>query len=382
MRIRVRLPTVEPEVYRDPTACPYEGCAGRFFKRHGLRGEEKAIRDLNYDQVKSFRCRCMRCNRTFRVYPQGISRAQQSDRLKAMTVLLYVLGLSYGAVADFLTALAMAVSKTTVYNNVQEAGIASRSRQQAAVVRGGKKAVIGSDGTYVKVKGEKVGIQIVVDDQSGDLLGLDIVVSENSEAVRKIVEQVAEQVEAEVLVSDDLDAYKNVADELGLDHQICRSHVKRNVDDLAKSLVEQLKKKEPLPEGVDSSTERLQEDLQTLQQMVRERPPDAPDSLEAMYYRYMAAPTPKKGERHTIWYRMRMLVLRLWERWARLTLDQRRDDLDGTNNSSERLIGWWIKERYRTMRGYKRTESIRNVVTLTARMGVRSDRYDMSELYA
>jgi transposase-like protein len=369
-------------VYGYPTECPYEECAGHHFKQHGLRGEEKAVRDLNYDQVKSFRCRCLRCGRTFRVYPQGVSKAQQSDRLKAITVLLYALGLSYGAVADFLTALAMAVCKTTVYNNVQEAGIASRNRQQAAVARGGKKAVIGSDGTYVKVKGEKVGIQVVVDDQSGDLLGLDIVVSENSEEVRRIVKQVAEQVEAEVLVSDDLDAYKNVADELGLDHQICRSHVKRNVDDLAKSLVEQLKKKEPLPKGVDSSTERLPEDLQTLQQMVRERPPDAPDSLEEMYYRYMAAPTPKKGERHTIWYRMRMLVLRLWERWARLTFDQRRDDLDGTNNSSERLIGWWIKERYRTMRGYKRTESIRNVVTLTARMGVRSDRYDMSELYA
>ena len=34
-----------------------------------------------------------------------------------------------------------------------------------------------------------------------------------------------------------------------------------------------------------------------------------------------------------------------------------------------------------TMRGYKRTESIFNVVTLTARMGVRSERYDMAELY-
>jgi transposase-like protein len=382
MRIQVRLPKVEPEVYREPTACPYEGCGGRFFKRHGLRGEEKAIRDLNDDQVKSFRCRCMRCNRTFRVYPQGISRAQQSDRLKAITVLLYALGLSYGAVADFLTALAVAVSKTTVYNNVQEAGIASRSRQQAAVARGGKRAVIGSDGTYVKVKGEKVGVQVVVDDQSGDLLGLDIVVSENSEEVNKIVKQVVEQVEAEVLVSDDLDVYKGVADGLGLDHQICRSHVKRNVDDLAKSLVEQLKKKEPLPEGVESSPERLLHDVQTLQWLVRARPLDALKTLEEMYYRYMAAPTPNKGERHTVWYRMRMLVLRLWERWRRLTLDQRREDIDGTNNSSERLIGWWIKERYRTMRGYKRIESIRNVVTLTARMGVRSGRYDMSELYA
>ena len=79
---------------------------------------------------------------------------------------------------------------------------------------------------------------------------------------------------------------------------------------------------------------------------------------------------------------MRMLSTRLWERWVRLTLDQRRDDLDGTNNTSERVIGWWIKERYRTMRGYKRGESVRNVVTLTARMGAKSGNYDMTELYA
>ena len=46
------------------------------------------------------------------------------------------------------------------------------------------------------------------------------------------------------------------------------------------------------------------------------------------------------------------------------------------------MIGWWCKERYRTMRGYKRTESIRNVVTLTARRGARSGSYDMAELYA
>jgi transposase-like protein len=104
-----------------------------------------------------------------------------------------------------------------------------------------KRAVIGSDGTYVKVKGEQVGIQVVVDDQSGELLGLEIVVSENADEVREIVEQAAEQVDAEVLVSDDLDTYKSVADEAGLDHQICRSHVKRNVDDWAQSVLEQLR---------------------------------------------------------------------------------------------------------------------------------------------
>jgi len=29
------------------------------------------------------------------------------------------------------------------------------------------------------------------------------------------------------------------------------------------------------------------------------------------------------------------------------------EQLDGTNNACERAIGWWIKERYRSMRGYK-----------------------------
>jgi transposase-like protein len=299
-----------------------------------------------------------------------------------MTVLLYLLGLSYGAVSDFLFALGVAVCRTTVYNNAQEAGVESRDRQRAALTRGGKRAVIGSDGTYVKVKGEQVGIQVVVDDHSGDLLGLEVVTSENTDEVREVVEQAAAQVEAEVLVSDDLDVYKSVADQAGLDHQICRGHVRRNVDGWAQSMIEQLKQNEPLPQGVDSSPERLQEDIQAIQQMVRERPPDALNSLAILYYRYVAAPVPKKGEHHTVWYRMRMRVTRLWENWDRLTLDQRRDDLDGTNNSCERLIGWWIKERYRTMRGYKRTESIRNIATLTARIGMRSGRYDMSELYA
>jgi transposase-like protein len=382
MRITVRLPKVVPTVYDELEECPNEGCDGQHFKPHSLKGKRKAVRDLSYQEVESFRWRCLKCKRTFRVYPCGVSSAQQSDRLKGITVLLYVLGLSYGAVSDFMDALGCVVCKTTVYNNVQGAGEKARKRQRDTVKRGGKRAVIGADGTYVKIKGEQVGIEVVVDDESGELLGLDIIVSENSEEVLEVIRDVAEDVEADVIVSDDHGAYKEVATELGLEHQICRSHAKRNVDELAESIQEQLKKKEPLPKGVDSSPEDLVGDLESLQELIRERPEDALDHLEALYHRYKAAPVPKKGQRHTVWYRTRMLVTRLWERWPNLTLDQRRDDMDGTNNGSERLIGWWIKERYRTMRGYKRPTSVKNVVTLTARMGVRSGHYEMTELYS
>jgi hypothetical protein len=129
---------------------------------------------------------------------------------------------------------------------------------------------------------------------------------------------------------------------------------------------------------VTSSPEQLEADLEVLEQVVRERPTDAPDTLKGLYHRYQAAPKPPPKQRHPVWYRMRLLITRLWNRWDRLTLDLRRQalDMDGTHNTTERLIGWWIKERDRTLRGHKRTESIRYVVTLTARMGVRSGRYD------
>lgn len=382
MRIKVRLPRVEPDHCDPLKSCPYEGCGGRQFKAHGVKGEVKPLRDPHYDHVIAYRWRCLKCGRTFRVYPRGVSNDQQSDRLKGLSVLLYVLGLSYGAVEDVLCAFNMPLAKTTVYLNVQEAGMAARQQQCQVVLQQGKRPVIGSDGSYVKVKGQEVGVQVVVDDATGELLGLEIIASESAEALIEVVRAVAEQVEAEVLVSDDLDSYKGVADALGMEHQICRSHVKRNVDELANKLRSQAGAGEPIPEGVDSSPERLLDDLEFLQWLVRARPADGEERLEEFYDRYKAVPRPKVGQRHTVWYRMRMLITRLWERWRRLTLDQRRGDLDGTNNSSERCIGWWLKEHYRVMRGYKRTESILNVFTLTARMGARSGNYDMATLYA
>ncbi len=95
-----------------------------------------------------------------------------------MSVLLYILGLSYGGVSDFLGAMGVYISKTTVYNNVQEAGERARKKQRQEVRRGGKRAVVGADGTYVKVKGEKVGIEVIVDDNTGELLGLEIITGE------------------------------------------------------------------------------------------------------------------------------------------------------------------------------------------------------------
>ena len=81
----------------------------------------KAVRDTVYEQVTARRYQCRRCRRTFRVYPSGVSQAPTSQRVKGLAVMLYVLGLSYGAVALALEALGVYVCKTQVYEAVQAA---------------------------------------------------------------------------------------------------------------------------------------------------------------------------------------------------------------------------------------------------------------------
>lgn len=93
MCLSVRICPVEPGVYELPERCPHPNCGGKHFTKHQDHCA-KAIRDPRHEAVEAQRYRCLRCGLTFRVYPKGVTQAQQSDALKAFSVLLYVLGLS------------------------------------------------------------------------------------------------------------------------------------------------------------------------------------------------------------------------------------------------------------------------------------------------
>jgi hypothetical protein len=97
MRLRLILPRVEPDNFKEPTVCPYEGCGGRHFEHH--HEVSKGIRDTKYAEVVAHRVKCFRCQCIFRVYPQGATRAQISQRVQALAAMLYLLGLSHGAVS-------------------------------------------------------------------------------------------------------------------------------------------------------------------------------------------------------------------------------------------------------------------------------------------
>ena len=106
--------------------------------------------------------------------------------------------------------------------------------------------------------------------------------------------------------------------------------------------------------------------------MILWRCPGSQALLDRLARRYEKEPLPRKGQRATPFARLKLLTMDLSADWVRLTRSEHQRDAQGqrfippTNNVSEQQIGLNIKERYRTMRGYKSAASLRRVVTLTA----------------
>jgi hypothetical protein len=375
MRLKLILPVVNPMRYTQPERCERDGCGGKYLRQRQI--VKKAIRDGEYSEVEAYRYECLRCGHTFRVYPQGVSHAQVSQRVKGMAVMLYLLGLSYGAVEIVLGALGLYLSKTSAYRAVQAAGEAVVGMKRNQIMQGYTTKVIGADLTSLKCKGKWLPIGVIVDPLNGLVLSIDQLSGEDAQTLQAWVEPIAETVGAQVLVTDDADAFKQAADQIGLDQQVCKSHVVRNTEELILTLTQALEM-----HPADASLAELQveptqalADLQRLGELIHSRQPDEDHELLALYNRYAGAVPPQKGKTASIAYRTRNLFLDRWNLWPRLTFYRTWKDqngqpiLDGTNNADERAIGWWVKERYRSMRGYKREQSALNVSRLIAFCG-------------
>ena len=357
MRLRIVLPKVNPEAITAPTRCVYEGCGGKKFQ---LRQQVvKALRDTVYQQVQVPRYQCLRCKRTFRVYPEGTTNAQTSQRVKGLAVMLYLLGLSYGATSLALEALGVPLCKSRVYDAVQEVARRVPGLKREQVFAGVKTPALGADLTSVKCKGEWLPLGITVDPISGLALTIDALPGQDIQTLKEWIEPIAKSVDAQVLVTDDADGFKTVADEIGVHHQVCKAHVKRNTEEL-------IERYQPLVakdangslQAIGVKPAQAEADLKRLGELVKSRQREQASELETMHRRYLQAVPPKEGEQQSLAYRMRLLFLDRWNLWNRLTRYRswkgpKGEKLDGTNNACERAIGWWIKERYRSMRGYK-----------------------------
>jgi transposase-like protein len=346
----------------------------RFIPRQAV---SKKIVDAKYQVVTAWRYQCVTCGCTFRVYPEGVSSKQISQRVNGIAVMLYLLGLSYGAVELTLGSLGMAIGKSSVYRAVQAAiekapglkteGLSQRKYQTKAV---------GADVTSILCNGVWIPVGIVVDAINGIVISIDKLTGQDTEQLKAWLVPILEGVDADVLVTDDADAFKTISDETGRSHQVCKSHVVRNTDALVEELSTLIRTGQDHSLAViDIQTEQALADLAILKEMIHTRRPEDQSRLEDIYLRYANAPRPGKGKNHDVAYRMRNLFMDRWNLWPRLTFYRTWKDeydneiLDGTNNHCERAIGWWIKERFRSMRGYKQERSALGLSRLIALAG-------------
>jgi hypothetical protein len=373
MRLQLILPRVEPSEITVPKRCPTPRCKGKRFRFH--QAVAKAVRDTQYPGVIAHRYECLTCHHTFRVYPRGVSRAHISQRVTGLGVMLYLLGLSYGAVSLALEALGVPVCKSRVYDAVQAAAERVPGLKRRAVFEGLRTPALGGDVTSVRCQGQWLLLGLSVDSTTGLVLSVDRLTGEDAETLKEWMAPIAEAVGAEILTSDDADGFKQVADDLGLAHQVCKSHVKRNTETLINALKPEVARDADRSlAAIGVPPEQAVADLAQLGELIRTRRPEDQAELKALHARYVAAAPPNRGAAFSLAYRLRLLFLDRWNLWSRLTRYRiwrgpEGQTLDGTNNDSERAIGWWIKERYRTMRGYKRPKSAVNLSRLLAWCG-------------
>ena len=90
------------------------------------------------------RYKCAQCNRTFRHYPSGVTRADQSQRLIVLAAVAWALGLSTRSIQWLFDKFGAGIGKSTALRDVRTV-----SEQQRKV------RVLGLDGTLVKIRGQE-----------------------------------------------------------------------------------------------------------------------------------------------------------------------------------------------------------------------------------
>jgi transposase-like protein len=234
MRLNLILPKVEPNEFEIPKKCPQKGCQSmRFIPRQEV---SKKIADAQHPEVTAWRYECCKCGHVFRVYPKGVNHKQISKRVNGMAVMLYVLGLSYGAVEIVLNSLGMGIGKTSVYRTVQTVAKQVPGLKREKLLEGYKTKAVGADVTSVRCNGKWVLVGIAVDAINGLVLSIDQLPGEDAEQLKAWLEPILDAVDADVLVSDDADAFKQISNETGRSHQVCKSHVGQNTDNLVAEL--------------------------------------------------------------------------------------------------------------------------------------------------
>jgi DNA-directed RNA polymerase subunit RPC12/RpoP len=324
--VTLRLPEVKAATEKRAGKCPRCGCA--ILQRWG--NVSKAVIDPRVKEALIYRYRCTGCGRTFRDYPQGITQADQTERMRFLSALIWKLGASLRQTTGIIGVWQRSVCHMTVWRDIQWAAM----RREAKT----KVRVAGLDGFYTKIKGKEKGLMVMLDMGDGQPVAIAEVEEANPETLLGWLLPLAKQYEVKVIVTDDLSSYPVVAHDLDLKRQVCRFHALR-------WMMLALKECETV------LGETWQETIDEVRRILRDLPKDGPHLLHLLWMRIIPPKGPRTPEGDAL-AKLRLLVLRMSENWQQYALFLAEEGVPTTNNATERAIGRW-RTRSKTTRGFK-----------------------------
>lgn len=326
--VQYTFPSVENTLKLE-RRCPH--CHRSGGNKHSA-GRYRAISDMQVRAVIQQRLRCPFCGTTWTVRGDGVSSGRQrSDRMMAIGVFLYMLGLSYRSVETFFRALGWKHSKSSVERDVATAGQKARGLHEKAPAM--RVRVLGVDGTGAKMAGRNAGMLFFVDIERQQLLYVEPVKESETARMRRHVQKVIALVGAEELRTDELSVYDRIAGQLP--RRICLAHWLKSKCKRAWDLARQFK-----AQGLLYEAETMME-LKRLLRLHRLRS-DVPPQIERLVRRFINC-------RRGLLWKANQLLQHIERTWSQVS----RDTTDATNNTTERIIGLTYKIRAKTMRGFK-----------------------------
>jgi hypothetical protein len=109
-----------------------------------------------------------------------------------MVVMLYLLGLSYGAVVLMLEALGVYLARTSVYRSVQATAERVPGMKRTEIMTGYRTRALGVNLTSVKCKGQWLPSGVMTDPIKGLVLNIDHLSGEDAQTLQEWIEPVAE----------------------------------------------------------------------------------------------------------------------------------------------------------------------------------------------
>src|SRR5438105_1289948 len=362
--VLIQMPSVNPDPSSLPRLqkCPNPQCNSEILQRWGI--VSKPLRDTEWEEIQVYRYRCIQCKHTFRHYPEGVDKADQSKRLRCLAAMAWSMGLSLRGVGTIFSAFGqgLGIGRSSVWRAraVQEMAAQLRSKAHSTQHKH-KVRVLGVDGAWIRLNGESTGVMVAVDMGDGQLVSMEVLDEHDPQAVSEWLRPMVAEFGVEVIVTDDLTTYNTVEEELGVERQLCYFHMRRWVGKSLLDLEKKLEVEESWPDWPPDWPVVIEE----VKQLVEEMPPKGDERLLELWQQVQKeCGYRKRREEDSPLQKLARLILQLTENWRkyRLYLTEKGAQLGqlgvpATNNLTEQMIGNG-KICSRTVRGYKSKEGV------------------------